>query len=141
MSAVYRASRRRRRVEGDVKASVSGRRRVIGAVAGLFLAGITGNLVDRIFQPPAALHGHVIDMFSLRGFAIFNVADSAVVVGGILLVLSAGFGGRDRETDVDDVEETDEVGARDGTGGAADLSGSVTVDGEAGDGRHTEQPR
>ncbi|MCC6238456.1 MAG: transglycosylase domain-containing protein [Dehalococcoidia bacterium] len=45
MSAVYRASRRRRRVEGDVKASVSGRRRVIGAVAGLFLAIIVLGLV------------------------------------------------------------------------------------------------
>ncbi len=55
-------------------------------VAGLFLAGITGNLVDRIFQPPAALHGHVIDMFSLRGFAIFNVADICITVAAGIVI-------------------------------------------------------
>ena len=117
--------------------------KVSAAAVGLIVGGALGNLSDRLLRegPGGFLGGAVVDFVDLQWWPIFNVADSAVVVGGILLVLSAGFGGRDRETDVDDVEETDEVGARDGTGGAADLSGSVTVDGEAGDGRHTEQPR
>ena len=55
-------------------------------VLGMLLAGITGNLVDRIFQPPAALHGHVIDMFSLRGFAIFNVADICITVAAGIVI-------------------------------------------------------
>lgn len=45
----------------------------------LLLAGAVGNLVDR------ALYGYVIDMFRtlFMDFAVFNVADICVVVGGI----------------------------------------------------------
>ncbi len=45
----------------------------------LLLAGAVGNLVDR------ALYGYVIDMFRtlFMEFAVFNVADICVVVGGI----------------------------------------------------------
>jgi signal peptidase II len=47
----------------------------------LILAGAVGNLIDRIRL------GYVIDFFDFRAinFAIFNVADSSVVVGTILL--------------------------------------------------------
>lgn len=49
----------------------------------LILAGAVGNLIDR------ALLGFVTDMFatSFMNFAVFNVADICVVVGGILMVL------------------------------------------------------
>ena len=63
-------------------------------VLGMLLAGITGNLVDRIFQPPAALHGHVIDMFQLRGFAIFNVADVFITCSAAALVAFSFLGGK-----------------------------------------------
>ena len=45
----------------------------------LVLAGAVGNLIDR------AVHGYVIDMFRtlFMEFAVFNVADICVVVGGI----------------------------------------------------------
>ena len=65
-----------------------------GVVLGMLMAGITGNLVDRIFQPPAALHGHVIDMFQLRGFAIFNVADVFITAAAVSLVAFSFVGGR-----------------------------------------------
>jgi signal peptidase II len=53
-----------------------------------------GNLVDRIFRAPGPLRGHVVDMVSVFApdgsfFPVFNAADSAVVCGGILLVLLA----------------------------------------------------
>ncbi len=59
---------------------------------GLVLAGATGNLTDRLFRPPGALQGHVVDFISAfapngKGFAIFNIADSAICVGGALIVL------------------------------------------------------
>ena len=46
----------------------------------LVLAGAAGNLIDR------CLYGYVVDMFEVQfmRFAIFNVADIFVVVGGIL---------------------------------------------------------
>ena len=45
----------------------------------LLLAGAVGNLIDR------ALRGFVVDMFNMlfMNFAVFNVADICVVVGGI----------------------------------------------------------
>lgn len=59
---------------------------------GLVLAGALGNLTDRIFRAPGPLRGHVIDFISAfapngEGFAIFNIADSAICVGGVLIVL------------------------------------------------------
>lgn len=64
---------------------------------GLVLGGATGNLVDRVFRAPGPLQGHVVDLFSPfapdgRAFPVFNVADSAIVCGGILLVLLALLG-------------------------------------------------
>ena len=53
---------------------------------GLVLGGATGNLVDRIFRAPGPLRGHVVDFISVGWWPVFNVADSAVVCGAILLV-------------------------------------------------------
>ncbi len=56
---------------------------------GLILGGACGNLFDRIW------FGHVTDFFDLdtpiravRTFPVFNVADSALTVGVILMLLS-----------------------------------------------------
>ena len=55
---------------------------------GMFIGGIIGNLIDRIF------YGYVIDYldFELFGnrFAIFNFADSMIVIGAILLLIFEG---------------------------------------------------
>ncbi len=56
---------------------------------GLVLGGAVGNLVDRVFRDPGFLRGGVVDFVSLLepdgGFyPIFNIADSAIVCGGIL---------------------------------------------------------
>lgn len=64
---------------------------------GLVLAGALGNLTDRIFRAPGPLRGHVVDfvsVFSPNGsvWPVFNVADSCICVGGLLIVLLAGFG-------------------------------------------------
>jgi signal peptidase II len=64
---------------------------------GLVLAGALGNLSDRIFRAPGPLRGHVVDYVSLFApngarFAVFNLADSAITVGGALIVLMALLG-------------------------------------------------
>nr|WP_245650144.1 signal peptidase II [Millisia brevis] len=53
---------------------------------GLVLGGALGNLIDRIFRSPGPMRGHVVDFFSVGWFPIFNIADSAVVCGAILIV-------------------------------------------------------
>jgi signal peptidase II len=61
---------------------------------GLVLGGALGNLIDRIFRDPGFLRGGVVDFVSVfapdgRIWPVFNVADSAIVCGGILGVLLA----------------------------------------------------
>jgi len=61
---------------------------------GLVLGGALGNLVDRLFRTPGPLRGHVVDVVSLFApdgsvWPVFNLADSCIVSGGVLLVLLA----------------------------------------------------
>ena len=53
---------------------------------GLVLGGIFGNLSDRIFREPYGLQGAVVDWISVLSWPTFNIADSAVVVGVLLIV-------------------------------------------------------
>lgn len=59
---------------------------------GLVLGGALGNLIDRLFRAPGPLQGHVVDFVSVGWWPVFNVADSGVVCGAILLVLLTLFG-------------------------------------------------
>jgi signal peptidase II len=54
---------------------------------GLLLGGATGNLVDRIFRAPGPGRGAVVDFIDFRVWPVFNLADSAIVCGGLLAVL------------------------------------------------------
>lgn len=54
---------------------------------GLVLGGALGNLTDRLFRPPSFAMGHVVDFISFPHFAIFNMADMAVVGGVITICL------------------------------------------------------
>jgi signal peptidase II len=54
---------------------------------GLLLGGAIGNLTDRVLRAPSVFRGHVVDFISLQHFAVFNLADSAIVCGGVLVVL------------------------------------------------------
>jgi signal peptidase II len=54
---------------------------------GLVLGGAIGNLTDRLLRSPGFLQGHVVDFLEFPNFPVFNVADSAIVCGGALLVL------------------------------------------------------
>jgi signal peptidase II len=59
---------------------------------GLLLGGATGNLIDRIFRSPAPFRGWVVDWIELPHWPVFNLADSAIVCGGILAVLLSARG-------------------------------------------------
>ena len=56
---------------------------------GLLLGGSLGNLTDRMFRAPGPGRGHVVDFVQLPHFAIFNVADSAIVTAAALIALLA----------------------------------------------------
>jgi signal peptidase II len=59
---------------------------------GLLLGGALGNLVDRLFRAPGPFRGYVVDWIQLPHWPVFNVADSAIVCGGVLAVLLALIG-------------------------------------------------
>jgi signal peptidase II len=59
---------------------------------GLLLGGATGNLTDRIFRSPGIFRGWVVDWIQLPHWPVFNLADSAIVCGGILAVLLSARG-------------------------------------------------
>ena len=61
---------------------------------GLLLGGATGNLTDRIFRAPGPLRGWVVDWIQLPHWPVFNLADSAITCGAVLMVLLAVQGRR-----------------------------------------------
>jgi len=60
--------------------------KLASVAAGLVAGGALGNLADRVFRG-RFLHGAVIDFIDLQWFPIFNVADMAIDIGGLLFVL------------------------------------------------------
>nr|WP_281381989.1 signal peptidase II [Nocardiopsis mwathae] len=83
---------------------------------GLILGGATGNLYDRFFRPPAPLYGEVVDWIQVPNWPVFNLADSCIVVGGVLAVILAF-----RGINIDGTRESDTGGEPDGAsaGGSA----------------------
>lgn len=59
---------------------------------GLLLAGALGNAIDRLVRPgipvPGFGRGHVVDFVAWGSFPRFNVADSAITIGFVLLVVA-----------------------------------------------------
>jgi signal peptidase II len=54
---------------------------------GLLLAGVAGNLTDRLVREPGVLRGHVIDFLMLPHWPVFNVADMCIDVAAALVLL------------------------------------------------------
>ena len=54
---------------------------------GLILGGALGNLTDRIIRGPG-VSGHVIDFIDFHVWPVFNLADSAIVVGALVILLT-----------------------------------------------------
>lgn len=54
---------------------------------GLLLAGVCGNLTDRIFREPGFMRGHVVDFLELPHWPVFNVADMLIDAAVILIIV------------------------------------------------------
>jgi signal peptidase II len=87
---------------------------------GFLMAGVLGNLTDRIFRSPGAFRGHVVDFLQLPHWPIFNVADVCINVAAAVVILQAvrgvsvnGGRGRDDESrDRPDHRPDDQAPAR-----------------------------
>ena len=54
---------------------------------GMLLAGVVGNLTDRLLREPGPLRGHVVDFFQLPHWPVFNVADICINVAAVTFVV------------------------------------------------------
>jgi signal peptidase II len=77
---------------------------------GFLLAGITGNLTDRLLRTPGPMRGHVVDFLQLPHWPIFNVADICINVAAGLIIIQALRGIRlDGTRPDDETNKTDET--------------------------------
>jgi signal peptidase II len=81
-------------VTGIVARTLPQTRSLLQATAyGLLLAGALGNAIDRLLRPSTTgregwFDGEVVDFVAWGSFPRFNVADAAITVGFVLLVLA-----------------------------------------------------
>ncbi|MGH2658236.1 MAG: signal peptidase II [Actinomycetota bacterium] len=69
-----------------VAASLRLRHPATAVALGLILGGGIGNLTDRALRGDSVLSGRVVDFIDFQVWPVFNLADSAIVVGALLLV-------------------------------------------------------
>jgi signal peptidase II len=62
-------------------------RRIEAVALGMVLGGAIGNLLDRLFRGSGLLDGAVVDFIDFSFFATFNVADAAINIGVVLLLV------------------------------------------------------
>ncbi len=70
-----------------VAASLRLRHSATAVALGLILGGGIGNLTDRALRGDGVLSGPVVDFIDFQVWPVFNLADSAIVVGALLLLV------------------------------------------------------
>jgi signal peptidase II len=56
---------------------------------GALLAGVAGNLTDRLLREPGPLRGHVVDYLRIPHWPIFNIADICINVAAAIIIVQA----------------------------------------------------
>lgn len=87
---------------------------------GVLMGGAAGNLIDRLARDEGWLRGSVVDFVDLGWFPVFNVADAAINIGALLLIVAVWFESRRSptpETVDETVDETWAAGAEPGDRG------------------------
>lgn len=86
--------------------------RVWAVGLGLLLAGVLGNLTDRLLRAPGPMRGEVIDFLRLPHWPVFNVADMCINAAAAVILVQAfrgvGLDGRAHGTDPGDGDPAEE---------------------------------
>lgn len=56
---------------------------------GFLMAGILGNLTDRIIREPEMFRGHVVDFLRFPNFPVFNIADVCINIAAGFIIIQA----------------------------------------------------
>jgi len=86
----------------------------------LVLGGAIGNLIDRVTRADGFLDGGVVDFISVPRWPTFNIADSAITIGALLLVWWAWR--RPADDHADDAADNDAANASSVDTGTDDAS-------------------
>ncbi len=82
---------------------------------GVLAGGAVGNLLDRLFRADDGfLTGAVIDFIDVGWWPVFNLADSAIVIGVIGIIVHSFWVGEPDETEPDETEPDDTEPTDDG---------------------------
>ena len=82
---------------------------------GLVVGGAIGNVIDRLVREPGWMRGSVVDFIDFQWFPIFNIADMAITIGGVLLVAVSWWSARhevdddNHDDNHDDNDDTEHV--------------------------------
>ncbi|HEX9343784.1 MAG TPA: signal peptidase II, partial [Actinomycetota bacterium] len=83
-------------IGGIVYAGTRARGTAVLLTLGLLLGGAIGNLLDRALRGGVPLRGEVVDFVKVGRWPVFNLADSCITVGGLLLALLLSRAERDQ---------------------------------------------
>lgn len=80
---------------------------------GLVLGGALGNLIDRIIRGGVTdfIDFDIPDMFGMQRFPVFNVADSSIFIGMVLLIIDILFVSGRQKAPAENVEASDDAPA------------------------------
>jgi len=53
----------------------------------LIAGGAIGNIADRLFREDKWMRGRVVDFIDFQWFPVFNIADSSISIGAVMLVM------------------------------------------------------
>jgi signal peptidase II len=56
---------------------------------GLIVGGSLSNVIDRLFRGNGWFDGAVVDFIDVQWWPVFNIADAAIVVGAVLLLITS----------------------------------------------------
>jgi signal peptidase II len=56
---------------------------------GLIVGGSLSNVIDRLFRGDGWFDGAVVDFIDVQWWPVFNIADAAIVVGAVLLLITS----------------------------------------------------
>lgn len=78
---------------------------------GLLIAGILGNLTDRLLRAPGPFRGEVVDFIALPHFAVFNVADMCITGAAIVAIVLAFRSEKDKQHTTEESTDGANVGS------------------------------
>ncbi|CAB4653379.1 unannotated protein [freshwater metagenome] len=70
-----------------VRAALKASTRWMSYAYALIAGGAIGNVVDRLFREDRWMQGRVVDFIDFQWFPVFNIADSSISIGAVLLVM------------------------------------------------------